>query len=333
MSFAAWLSQLTLPSAQPVALAATCIGFALGMLAVPPFVNALLFWKYECLQQTWHDALTAFKERGLKLFYTEQQRAENEQAYEEDGKVVLLEPSDKEGRELYSWAQRQVRAAKAAALDAEQVKELIEAQVIDPAEAQGLLRDAPDQTALSGRYCFHPGLFARAACGLFLAAGFALAASFSSPTAAASAAAAVSLMECIALTDLRVKLIPIELTCGFALAAAVFAASVSLPELAQSAAAALCVLGVLLVANSISRMAGGRTGVGMGDIRLAPFIALLSGATGTVYGFAAASVLALALALFILAAKKGNRASTVPYAPGLALWCYVGLLMRSPLCM
>lgn len=187
---------------------------------------------------------------------------------------------------------------------------------------------------IADRCSFHPGVPVRAACGVFLAVGSFICCFLVHPVAVVVGCLAAFLMESMMLTDIKARIIPVELTGAFAACAVVFALVVgSVEGLCASLAVGVGVLVLLVLADALSRRLGGRVGVGMGDKRLAPCIAVLSGVRGTVYGFAAASLLAFLFALFILAVKRGDRTSTIPYAPGLALWCYVGLFMQTVVCV
>ena len=311
--------------------------FVVGALAIPYITDLTLRYKHRKLQDAWYENLDAFKTRGLKLYYTDEQVAENEAAYAETGEVVLLCPDDKEGRELFAWAQRQVRAVKAQALDRAQVEALRDAQILRPVangEPDPDLSGAPDADALAADYTFHTGPLGRLGCGALLAIAALICSLCGNPAAAVSGFAALLLMEVMLLTDLKVKLIPIEFTCAFAVCSTVFALTVgSLRDFGLGVAAGIGILIILTIADLISRSLGGHTGVGMGDKRLVPFISILSGLMGTLYGFVAASILAFFFALFVLIFKHGNRKSTVPYAPGLALWCYVGLFTQVTACV
>lgn len=311
------------------------VAFAAGCLVVPSAADRMLVYKHGRLQDAWYDNLEAFELRGLWLSRDDAGCAPSRGSSAEG--EVSCAPPDRQGQELVAWARRQEQAVEAGALDARQVARLREACILRP-PAPGApdlrLEGAPAPQELAQRYRFRPGAAVRVACGALLAVGAFACTLFASPVAVVAGCLALLLMEVMMLTDLKVKLIPIELTCAFAVCSVTFALAVgSLRGFAAGAAAGAGILVLLMVADGVSRLLGGRTGVGMGDKRLVPFIAILSGFAGTLYGFAAASALAFLFAVLTLAFKRGTRTSTVPYAPGLALWCYVGLFMQAAACM
>lgn len=304
------------------------LAFFVGFAAIPKIVDIILRYKRRQLQKNWYESLDAFVEHDLAL------RLPTDS--EEDEKKHDRELSSEE-EALRQWAIRQRRAVTCRTLDQEQVVALRKAHIIAPPQDWDDDKDfdeSPSVALTDELYTFEPGFVQRTLCGLVLAFAALICSIASNPAIALSGFAAVALMEVMMITDLRVKLIPFETTAVFWVFALIFGlVSGPLIDFGYGLLAGFAILFVLMLADFLCRALGGTVGVGMGDLRLLPAIAIFSGLWGTVVGFIAASILSLFMALYVLIFKHGNRKSTIPYAPGLCLWCVVGLFMQVVACV
>lgn len=97
--------------------------------------------------------------------------------------------------------------------------------------------------------------------------------------------------------------------------------------------AVLSMLGWALFFGSLWFFTGGR-GMGFGDVKLAPALALLLGWVGagaSIIGLFAGFLIGGVVGIILLARAKAGRRTRVPYGPYLLLGAFVGLLVGQPL--
>jgi Flp pilus assembly protein protease CpaA len=144
------------------------------------------------------------------------------------------------------------------------------------------------------------------------------------------------LMGAICVCDIRAKTMPTKLTLLLTLMGVIYiACGWEINDIPLTLiAAAVCVL-VFKAADWLMRKINGN-GVGGGDVKLLPAVALFSGIPGFLVGLvAAAIVLAVyAIANIIFDKIKGNKkrarevlASEVPMGPAFCAWLAVGILV------
>lgn len=159
-----------------------------------------------------------------------------------------------------------------------------------------------------------PGLFCDAA--LLLCAGFALSAALTLPAERLPAAAALaSLLLMLILYDLRWLVLPDRLTAPLALAGVVDGALASqgLDAIGGAALAG----GLFFTVHGLHRVATGREGLGLGDVKLAGALGAWVGLAGAAPMIVAATVLGLAWHLPALLRRQ--RPKEQPFGPALAL--------------
>lgn len=288
--------------------------FALGFCSIIPATNRLLAYKYREIDNEWNQRLQEYENHYL---FTRRKPDPTGERVE---------------RELSQWAKRQEGQFNAGNLSYEQALALRMVDIIpnpsykkeDPA---ALL---PKNKEVKARYKVCDTLAARIGCGLFLGVAVVmLIVGNADALSWACALSAVALMELIFLCDMSARIIPYQLCLAFALVAAVF--SFEHGGLEGLFTSCLCGFGMficLLAVNKLMSHTSGSRAIGAGDMRLIPLLCIFSGLSGAIAGFVVASVVMAVIALFVLAFKGGTRKSFVPYAPGLAAWCAIGLTVQ-----
>ena len=294
-------------------LLTTLLAFALGCAVIPPATNALLAYKLRDINHTWNESL---------------------RIYENHVRFTRRKPrfdAEKVERSMAIWAQRQVRLVNAKKLSHEQVLALRMVGIIEaPPGGSDPIYELPHEPEVRAKYSLPCSTPLRLGCGVTLGVTAAvLAASSANPVTVASGLAAAAIMACIFLCDMRVRLIPREMCALFAVVAVVFSLSVGgLEGLVRSCATALGMYLVLTLVNKVMSGLSCSPAIGDGDMRIIPLLCVFSGLTGTMYGFAGASVVMALVAAATVLFKGGNRKSYVPYAPGLSCWAAIGLLTQ-----
>lgn len=181
-------------------------------------------------------------------------------------------------------------------------------------------------------YSFTPRPAVRAVLGV-LAGGLCLAAPAFAGSAAHAALWPAAVLVALAWSacDARARILPLELSCIFAVIGVAWQAACGLEALAWAAGCAAVCTGILAGLGKIYSLAGKPRSVGGGDIRLIFPVALAAGADGLLPGIIAAMVLCIAYmaARRIATGEKLRRDTALPMGPMLAAWALAGMAVSA----
>lgn len=288
--------------------------FTLGFCAIVPAANKLLAYKYREINQSWNQHLQEYENHYL---FTHRKPDPSGERVE---------------RGLWQWAKRQQQQVKAGNLSYEQVLALRMVDIVPnpPYLEKDPVASLPRNKDIEARYATKDTRIKRIACGVVPSAAAAmLIFGNASALSWACALGATFLMELVFLCDVSARIIPYQLCIAFAAIAAVF--SFEHGGLEGLFTSCLCAFGLflcLLTVNKLMALTSGAAAIGAGDMRLIPLLCIFSGLSGALAGFAVASIVMAAIAIFTLVFKGGTRKSFIPYAPGLASWCAIGLIVQ-----
>jgi leader peptidase (prepilin peptidase)/N-methyltransferase len=105
-------------------------------------------------------------------------------------------------------------------------------------------------------------------------------------------------------------------------------------DLMRAIVAGLAIPAVMLALSELFRLVRGVSGIGMGDIKLAPSIGLVVGYLGgweLVVWFYATAISAVVVAVVLIALGRAKLATRIPYGPYLALGALTAVLAGGPL--
>lgn len=277
---------------------------ALSCVALPSAVDAVLKWKRKLIKRAFESKIS----RAAKI------------------KAGKLEDMDAaEAASAAKWAEAMVKQEQLGKVEPWMARELQEVGIIDEA------REDKDYLPESdGKWNFKAGFGTKTAIGV--AGVFAMGAVCSpivamgaTPWIVLPAMALLALVAALVLCDLKTKTFPWQLC------AACSVPSIALtlllwgwPESATCAAVALAATVFFWGVSKFTALFGLQGGVGAGDLRLIPWIAMPLGLNGCLYGLFACLAVMLAGSIGSLVARKAGFGDYLPMGPGLLAWFVIG---------
>lgn len=293
-----------------------CLGVAAGV-AVPFAGRAMLAMKLKESE--------GFFERRLAEFCE----------FENDHNRLpsMVGQPDEYERDLCNWMVYVKKKAADGQLDADQVQRLADGGVLSGDAARHQMLVEHSKSAYSRRETYNLAVKPWMCVVSALVGGAAMLAG------AAVGASIPSLLLCLALLvtvgtcmvcDCRAYIIPYQLSYAaypLAIAFAVLAQHPWWQGLLWGSAAALVTAAIFMVCNKLLNIRGNIMGVGGGDMRLLPAIAIAGCGFGSAAGFVAMVAVMGVTAVFAVAFGGKGMKSYLPMAPGLLTWLVVGCVV------
>lgn len=285
-------------------VAATLIAGTLGATLLPSAADSVLRWK----------------RRGTKAAFG--RCLERWERFHDDPEGA--EP--REAASVASWAEGMARAERDGRVEAWQARELARAGVVETMRDESSY--LPDDDA---RWTFPANAGTRAACAVLCATACALAASpiVTCGSDVLLAPATLLLLAPLALlvaADVRTRTLPWQLCLACAPGSLACQLALQGPvALPSCVACAVAVTAALWALDKGVRALGRTSGLGRGDLRLAPWVVLPLGTSGALWGLVACCVTMFAPAVFGLAARRARLSDHVPMGPAIAVWLVFGM--------
>lgn len=245
---------------------------------------------------------------------------------------------DRDEADLACWAASMNKQASALCLERSQVRALTDAGVLAFAEEriQVVLESSKEDGSDEEEYSLvvKPWMSVVFAALLSICA-LLVSALGANPVALVLGCLLIAVVGVCVVCDLKTMSIPYQLAYAAYPVALAFAVAARWPNvLASLIGGVACMVLLQLVfaaCNRLLMLHGSIKGLGSGDMRLIPAIALSGGGLGSIVGFAASAVVMAVYAVFQMLSQGKGLKSYVPMAPGLFAWVVVGVAVNAGL--
>lgn len=281
-----------------------CTAGALGCVALPSAVDAVLKWKRKLIKRAFDSKIS----RAAKV---------------KAGKLEEMDAA--EAASAAKWAEAMVKQEQLGKVEPWMARQLEEVGVIEEARDDSCYLPESD-----GKWSFKAGFGMKT---VLCAAGvFAMGAVCSpivtmevTPWIVLPALALLGLVAALLLCDLKTKTFPWQLCAACAVPSAVLTLLTwGWPTSAACAGVALAATAFFWGVSKLTGLFGLQGGVGAGDLRLIPWIAMPLGLNGCLYGLFTCLAVMLAGSIGSLIARKAGFGDYLPMGPGLLAWFVIG---------
>lgn len=282
-------------------------------------------------------AMLAMKLKESDGFFDRRLREYCEFEDDHNRQPSMVGQPDEYERDLCNWMVYVKKKAADGQLDADQVQRLADAGVLSgDAERKQMLVER-SKPAYSRKETYNLGVKPWMCVVSALVGGVAMLAAACVGASIPCLLLMLALLVCMGtcmVCDCRAYIIPYQLSYVAYPLAIAFAALAQHPwwsGLVWGGAAALVVSLVFVVCNKLLKMRGNIMGVGGGDMRLLPAIAIAGCGFGSAAGFVAMVAVMGVTAVFAVAFGGKGMKSYLPMAPGLLTWLSVGCVVAAGL--